>query len=52
MGAKPMTFHDAGLGRNAPGNSKDMKRWSKLHNEKLHSLYSNKQIKQTTNKTD
>jgi hypothetical protein len=49
MGAMPMAFQDEGLYRNAPENSKDMERWSNLHNEKLHSLYSNKENKQTTN---
>jgi len=38
-----MAFQDASLCRNAPENSKDMLQWSKLHNDKLHSVYSNKQ---------
>ena len=48
MGAKPMAYQDASLYRNAPENSKDMVRWSKLRNDKLHSLYSNK-LSQPTN---
>jgi hypothetical protein len=47
MGAKPMAVQDASLYRNAPANSKDMVRWSKLCNDKLLSLYSNKQIQPT-----
>jgi hypothetical protein len=51
MGAEPMAFQDASLYRNAPENSTDMDRWSKLRNDNLRSLYSNKQSQQLTNWT-